>query len=150
MCVFIAMYKVYTLRDGVPIAVNANTGTQPQKVYNYLYIYYITYHCTFNYLYICVLLYIGYIAAHNVLLAHASVVELYRGNYQAHQQGGISIVLNHDWNEPLTADPLDIAAAERKNIFAMAWFADPIVYGDYPQVMKDFVGSRLPVFTGIV
>lgn len=61
----------------------------------------------------------GYLAAHNVLLAHASSVQLYRKKYQRIQKGVISIVLNHDFSEPLTNDPLDVAAAERKNVFSM-------------------------------
>ena len=38
-------------------------------------------------------------------------------------------------------------AAERQQLFDLGWFADPVVFGDYPQVMKDLVGDRLPQFT---
>jgi beta-glucosidase/6-phospho-beta-glucosidase/beta-galactosidase len=89
----------------------------------------------------------GYIAAHNVLNAHAAAVELYRLKYQNIQGGKIAITLNHDWSEPLTQSVADIDAAERKNIFSMGWFGDPIAFGHYPQLMVDVLGSRLPTFT---
>lgn len=89
----------------------------------------------------------GYIAAHNVLNAHAAAVQLYREKYQVLHGGKIGIVLNQDWAEPLTDDPLDIIAANRKNEFTMAWFNDPIVFGRYPDSMVELVGSRLPQFT---
>lgn len=89
----------------------------------------------------------GYIAAHNVLNAHAASVNVYRTKFQPHQHGEIGITLNHDWNEPQTSSPINIAAAERKNLFSMGWFGDPIVFGKYPKVMRDIVGTRLPEFT---
>lgn len=36
----------------------------------------------------------------------------------------------------------DIEAAERYVQFYIGWFATPIFHGDYPQVMKDFVGKK--------
>ncbi|MED6257593.1 hypothetical protein ATANTOWER_027655 [Ataeniobius toweri] len=51
----------------------------------------------------------------------------------------------------------DIEAAERYIHFYLGWFATPLFHGDYPQVMKEYVGrksgqqglgaSRLPVFS---
>jgi beta-glucosidase len=90
----------------------------------------------------------GYIVAHNVLLSHANVVELYRTYFQPQQSGVIGITLNHDWNIPWNISSQDdIQAAERMNIFLIAWFADPIAYGEYPRIMREFVGDRLPKFT---
>ena len=89
----------------------------------------------------------AYLAAHNVLNSHAAAVELYRTKYQSNQKGLIGMTLNQDWAEPLTSDPLDIAAAERRNEFLIGWFADPIVFGKYPQSMIDRIGDRLPTFT---
>lgn len=34
----------------------------------------------------------------------------------------------------------DIEAAERYIQFYMGWFATPLFNGDYPQVMKDYIG----------
>ncbi|XP_066397534.1 beta-glucosidase 31-like [Miscanthus floridulus] len=88
-----------------------------------------------------------YIAAHHLLLAHASAVSLYREKYQAEQGGRIGLTLLGLWYEPATQTPDDIAAAARMNDFHIGWFMNPMVYGDYPPVMRKNVGSRLPSFT---
>lgn len=89
----------------------------------------------------------GYLAAHHMLLAHAAAVHRYRSKYQSTQRGRIGIVLNHDWAEPLTHSVEDEAASERRNEFAMGWFADPIFFGHYPATMRERIGTRLPEFT---
>jgi len=53
-----------------------------------------------------------YIAAHNVLIAHAKTVDLYRKKYSS-QKGKIGITNNCDWKEPLDSNPENIAAANR-------------------------------------
>jgi len=88
-----------------------------------------------------------YIAAHNVLLAHAAAVNSYKTRYQPQQKGIIGITLNVDWAEPYTASAEDAAAAERHIEWQMACYAAPIFKGDYPASMKAGVGARLPVFT---
>lgn len=85
-----------------------------------------------------------YIAAHHLLLAHASAVSLYRDNYQAIQRGQIGITLLGWWHEPATNSSRDAAAAMRMNDFHIGWFVHPLVYGDYPPVMRSRVGERLP------
>lgn len=87
-----------------------------------------------------------YLAAHHLILAHAKAVKLYKTNFK-NQKGVIGITNNCDWREPLTDKPADIEAAERALLFFLGWFADPIYFGDYPQVMKDRLGDRLPKFT---
>ncbi|KAL6846781.1 hypothetical protein ACP4OV_024229 [Aristida adscensionis] len=86
-----------------------------------------------------------YIAAHHLLLAHASAVSLYRDKYKATQGGQIGITLLGWWHEPATNTPQDAAAAVRMNDFHLGWFMHPLVYGDYPPVMRSNVGDRLPV-----
>ncbi len=88
-----------------------------------------------------------YQVGHNLLLAHAYAVQLYRTKYQPLQKGQIGITNNCDWREPLTKSPFDVAAAERALQFFLGWFADPVYFGDYPQIMKDRLGNRLPQFT---
>jgi len=88
-----------------------------------------------------------YVVGHNVLLAHAHAVELYRTKYGASQGGSIGITLNSDWSEPLSAQWQDVQAAERRMQFQLGWFADPIFTGDYPSIIRTLVGDRLPVFT---
>ncbi|KAJ0396578.1 hypothetical protein P43SY_003319 [Pythium insidiosum] len=93
-----------------------------------------------------------YLAGHNLLLSHARAVDIYRKEFQARQGGRIGITLNCDWREPApTSDPQALKrnedAAERSLLFNLGWFADPVYFGDYPQVMKDRCGDRLPCFT---
>ncbi len=88
-----------------------------------------------------------YLAAHHLLLAHARVVEVYRTKYQTVQGGRIGITNNCDWREPASDKPEDIAAAQRALEFFLGWYADPIYLGDYPAVMRERVGERLPQFT---
>jgi len=59
----------------------------------------------------------------------------------------IGIVLNADWGEPLTNSTEDIAAANRYVEWQVGMYFDPIFFGDWPQSMKDMIGSRLPTFT---
>ena len=87
-----------------------------------------------------------YLVGHHLLLAHAKAVNLYRTQFK-HQNGIIGISNNGDWREPLAEKPEDIEAAERALLFFLGWFADPIYLGDYPKVMKDRLGNRLPTFT---
>ncbi|KAK3123234.1 hypothetical protein QOZ80_8AG0626880 [Eleusine coracana subsp. coracana] len=88
-----------------------------------------------------------YIAAHHLLIAHASTVSLYRVKYQATQGGQIGIVFLAFWYEPSTRKPKDVAAAGRMMDFSLGWFLHPLVYGDYPAVMRRNAGSRLPTLT---
>lgn len=88
-----------------------------------------------------------YIATHNVVLSHAAAVEIYRNKYQAKQGGMIGIVISAPYYVPLTNTPADKLAAERALAFQIAWFLDPIMYGDYPPEMHQIIGSRLPVFS---
>ena len=87
-----------------------------------------------------------YKVAHNLLISHGYAVDLYRKVY-GYQNGKIGITCNMDWGEPLTSSKENIEAAQRANVFWGGWFWDPIFFGDYPQIMKTLVGSRLPAFT---
>ena len=88
----------------------------------------------------------AYIAAHNLLRAHAYTVHVYRTDF-ADQSGQIGITNNCDWRDPATDTEADKAAAQRSVEFFLAWFADPIWKGDYPAVMRELVGDRLPQFS---
>ncbi|TNN00441.1 hypothetical protein fugu_011687 [Takifugu bimaculatus] len=78
--------------------------------------------------------------------------------WRGKQKGLVGISLGGDWGEPVDiSNQKDIEAAERYVQFYLGWFATPIFHGDYPQVMKDFIGrksvqqglgtSRLPTFS---
>ncbi|KAL9430722.1 hypothetical protein AB3S75_026007 [Citrus x aurantiifolia] len=87
-----------------------------------------------------------YMAVHHVLLAHASVARLYRKNYQDKQHGYIGMSIFTYGLLPLTNSTEDAIATQRYNDFLVG-IANPLVYGDYPNIMKKNVGSRLPLFT---
>jgi len=88
-----------------------------------------------------------YIAGHNILIAHAKAVELYRKTYQPRQKGKIGMSNNQDWPEPKSNCTKDVAAAERQLLFMLGWFSHPVFFGDYPEVMRKMYGTRLPNFT---
>ncbi|KAH7373928.1 hypothetical protein KP509_17G079800 [Ceratopteris richardii] len=89
-----------------------------------------------------------YIAAHNILLAHAAAAKLYKTQFQATQEGYIGIALWFKWYEPLNVtNSSDIAAAKRAQDFFFGWFMDPLAFGDYPETMQIMLGPRLPTFT---
>ena len=88
-----------------------------------------------------------YLCTHNVLLSHSAAVKLFRQKGYNKQGGQIGITLNIDWAEPASSKQSDYNASQRKLIWSLAWYADPIWFGDYPQIMKDYVGDRLPSFT---
>ena len=88
-----------------------------------------------------------YRVAHNLLRSHAMAVDVYRKEFQQEQQGLIGITNNCDWREPLTDKAEDKKAARRALEFFLGWFADPIYFGDYPEVMKQRVAERLPEFS---
>jgi len=96
-----------------------------------------------------------YTTAHVIIKSHARAYHVYKDELNG--QGKIAIVTNCDWTEPVSDEPEDLAAAERAIQFRLGWYAHPIFKGDYPPVMKEFVGrksmeqgynqSRLPEFT---
>ncbi|WAR02824.1 LPH-like protein, partial [Mya arenaria] len=97
----------------------------------------------------------GYIAAHNLIKAHAEAYHVFKQT----QNGKIGITISVGWPEPVHMyDPEDLEASERDTQFSCGWFAHPIfVDGDYSPIMKKLVSeksyqqgfnvSRLPEFT---
>lgn len=88
-----------------------------------------------------------FIAAHNIILAHAAVVNLYRTKYKEKQGGIVGIVLHALWLEPISESPSDKVAVERAQSFFMKWFLDPIIFGEYPAEMRKILGPNLPRFS---
>ncbi|ERN17026.1 beta-glucosidase 22 isoform X2 [Amborella trichopoda] len=88
-----------------------------------------------------------YIVTHNELLAHAAAARLYKDKYQATQGGSIGISIYCFWYVPYTNSSSDVAATQRALDFNSGWILRPLVSGDYPETMKEMVGSRLPSFT---
>ncbi|CAH1447506.1 unnamed protein product [Lactuca virosa] len=91
-----------------------------------------------------------YLAAHHMLLAHASTVKLYREKYKAMQHGSVGINLLAFWFEPYTNTIQDVKATQRANDFYLGCylrFLNPLVNGDYPETVKKSAGNRIPTFT---
>ncbi|KAL6275270.1 hypothetical protein ACE6H2_018871 [Prunus campanulata] len=88
-----------------------------------------------------------YLVTHNLLLAHAAAVKLYREKYQVCQNGVIGITVVSHWFEPASESQQDKDAAFQALDFMYGWFMDPLTRGDYPQTMRSIVGARLPNFT---
>ncbi|KAF5735748.1 beta-glucosidase 12-like [Tripterygium wilfordii] len=88
-----------------------------------------------------------YLVAHNLLLSHATAINLYRQKYQATQKGKIGITLVSHWMVAYSSARHQQNAALRALDFMFGWFMDPISNGDYPHSMRSLVGNRLPKFT---
>ncbi|XP_023516698.1 beta-glucosidase 12-like [Cucurbita pepo subsp. pepo] len=88
-----------------------------------------------------------YTVGHHLILAHAAAANLYKTKYQADQKGEIGITLASTWYIPYSDSEEDNKARDRAYDFSLGWMLHPIVYGDYPQSMRDLVGWRLPKFT---
>ncbi|NXF16111.1 LCTL protein, partial [Rhodinocichla rosea] len=100
----------------------------------------------------------AYKAAHHIIKTHAKVWHSYNSTWRREQRGMVGISLTSGWGEPVDPhSPTDRDAAERYIQFHLGWFANPIYRGDYPEVMKNYVGkksaqqglgtSRLPTFS---
>ncbi|XP_024020702.1 beta-glucosidase 12-like [Morus notabilis] len=88
-----------------------------------------------------------YKVVHHILLAHADVVDLYRKKFHPTQKGIIGLVETSQWAEPKFQTLESRKAAKRALEFMHGWVFDPIVFGDYPKIMRSLVGHRLPKFT---
>ncbi|PWZ04708.1 putative inactive beta-glucosidase 14 [Zea mays] len=93
-----------------------------------------------------------YIAAHNMILAHAKTVNIYRNNYKSKQGGFVGISLQLRWYEPLRNITEDHLAVSRALSFDAPWYQliqilDPFFFGDYPHQMRQILGPNLPKFT---
>ncbi|CAL5192716.1 unnamed protein product [Lathyrus oleraceus] len=88
-----------------------------------------------------------YTLLHNFLLAHATTSKLYTTKFQAIQGGEIGLALSSGRYVPYSSNPKDVVAAQRLMDFYWGWVLDPVFHGDYPRIMKELVGNRLPEFT---
>ncbi|KAI8552639.1 hypothetical protein RHMOL_Rhmol06G0282200 [Rhododendron molle] len=87
------------------------------------------------------------VAMHNMILAHAKAVKLYRNNFQKRQGGVMGINVATTMYEPLTENELDLKAANRALAFDVAWALDPLVFGDYPSEMRRYHEKELRSFS---
>lgn len=102
-----------------------------------------------------------YTVVHHQIKAHVAAYHLYNDVYRKTSPGGagqIGITLSVVYCFPKnSSDPDDIAAADRQIQFVLGLFANSVIEGDYPDVVKSKVleksqklglqKSRLPSFT---
>ncbi|CAK8540583.1 unnamed protein product [Lathyrus sativus] len=88
-----------------------------------------------------------YTLLHNFLRSHATTSKLYKTKFQAQQGGEIGFALSSGRYIPYSSKSEDVVAAQRLMDFYWGWLLDPVFYGDYPTIMKEYVGNRLPRFT---
>ncbi|KAF3450131.1 hypothetical protein FNV43_RR06211 [Rhamnella rubrinervis] len=88
-----------------------------------------------------------YIVGHNLLLAHAAAVKVYKQKFQVSQKGKIGITLVAEWYKSKLNTQSSRDAASRALEFSLGWFLHPITYGYYPRIMQSVLGNRLPNFT---
>lgn len=100
-----------------------------------------------------------YLAAHNLIKAHAKAYRLYDKEFRAKQNGKLGITLHIRFFKEFASSQEDKDAAERSMQFYCGLFAHPIYTkeGDYPPVVRERVDknsaeekrtrSRLPVFS---
>ncbi|KAL0342705.1 UNVERIFIED_CONTAM: Raucaffricine-O-beta-D-glucosidase [Sesamum calycinum] len=87
-----------------------------------------------------------YTVARNLLLCHSRTVQLYRTNFQMHQNGQIGIVLSSGGHYPFdSSSQNDIDATQRAFDFMIGWFLEPVIYGQFPASMLQYAkGNVLP------
>uniref|UniRef100_A0A0D3HJ06 Beta-glucosidase n=1 Tax=Oryza barthii TaxID=65489 RepID=A0A0D3HJ06_9ORYZ len=79
-----------------------------------------------------------YLVTHHIHLSHAAAPT---------QKGQIGMVVVTHWFVPYDDTVADRGAVQRSLDFMFGWFMDPLVHGDYPGTMRDWLGDRLPKFT---
>lgn len=83
-------------------------------------------------------------AGHHTLLAHGMAVERLR---QLQPSAQIGITLSVQAHVAAGSDPRDIEAVAKPRAFHNEWFADPIVFGRYPQPMLEQFAEAMPEMT---
>ncbi|CAG5128995.1 unnamed protein product, partial [Candidula unifasciata] len=83
-----------------------------------------------------------YLVGHNLIRAHTEAYIIYKDTYRASQNGQVGIVLNSDWYVPKTTSASYVDAALRALAFYLGWIADPLFKGDYPALMRKYLGNR--------
>ncbi|XP_016494106.2 beta-glucosidase 11 isoform X4 [Nicotiana tabacum] len=66
---------------------------------------------------------------------------------QSTQHGFVGFSIYGFWCVPYTNSGDDVNAAQRANEFYTGWIMNPLIFGDYPSVMKKAAGTRIPTFS---
>jgi beta-glucosidase len=85
------------------------------------------------------------LATHNLLRAHGSAVEAFRGS-QAAKTGRVGLVVNLEPKYPASDSAEDIAATTRADAYMNRQYLDPLFFGRYPDEMREIFGEAWPDF----
>ncbi|XP_044746138.1 myrosinase 1-like [Coccinella septempunctata] len=98
----------------------------------------------------------GYQCTHNALIAHSRTYKMYVEEFKISQKGFLGLSVDTAWAEPKTDSILDKLAAEEEMLFSYFYYLHPLIFGDYPTLLKmkislkssvqGFRTSRLPKF----
>ncbi|KAI3449486.1 hypothetical protein Pfo_006151 [Paulownia fortunei] len=88
-----------------------------------------------------------YTAVHNMLLAHSATAKLYKEKYKATQNGKVGLNIYILGLVPYTNSTEDVMAAQRAKDFYIGWVINPLIFGDYPDIVKKHAQTRIPAFT---
>eukprot|EP00775_Hariotina_reticulata_P011794 gene11794-11939_t len=84
---------------------------------------------------------------HNLLLAHAAAVKLFRDKFQPSQHGRVTVAVCGAFGIPYDSQSqADAEAVEIMMQSKWAWFAEPLLRGDYPPLLRKHY-EMLPSFT---
>lgn len=87
-----------------------------------------------------------YQCGHWTLLAHAKTAAWYHNNFAG--KGRISFKNSGNYFRANTTSAADVASVKRNYDFVLGWFNNgPWIDGDYPESLKQTLGSILPTFT---
>ncbi|PIN18004.1 Beta-glucosidase, lactase phlorizinhydrolase [Handroanthus impetiginosus] len=81
------------------------------------------------------------------IVAHSAAAKLYREKYKATQNGKVGLSIYTLGYVPYTNSTEDVMATQRAREFYIGWILNPLIFGDYPDIMKNRAQRRLPAFT---
>ncbi|XP_071931865.1 beta-glucosidase 11-like isoform X2 [Coffea arabica] len=67
--------------------------------------------------------------------------------YQATQHGFVGLNIYAPWFSPYSNATEDKIATQRAIDFYIGWFLHPMVFGDYPHIIKKNAGTKIPALT---
>ncbi|XP_026282691.1 myrosinase 1-like [Frankliniella occidentalis] len=77
-----------------------------------------------------------YTCIHHEILAHATAYRLYEQKYKKEQGGLLGFGSVSFFTKPNSTEWDDILASDRANMFDVGLLVHPLIYGDYPAVVK--------------
>ena len=88
-------------------------------------------------------LYEAPIATHNLMRAHGAAVQAYR----AEGKQRVGIVVNLEPKYPASDSAEDLAATRRADAYMNRQYLDPVIFGTYPEEMREIFGDAWPEFS---